>query len=513
MWMHDYLFINSIRQLVKTCFWWEIHVDIHVCPVSCIFRYKKSFCFCCSTGGNKYKYFSIINFCKKIGLNLIKNWLYTKVSPKLIVKQHTCTQCTNKEFDSAITLKQHKQKLHSTLPRKRFQCDQCSKSFVNLCLLNNHVITYHHGQRPYICTLCPKSFTESGNLRRHLSAVHYQIKHHCEIWGKSVATKCLLKLHVRSVHEGFPLKKQVRKITKGKPFTCKICPNSFKTTGGRIYHMEYFHKGKRYTCEICKLPFSSARYVKMHVKTVHQGQKPFKCSYCDKAFTSSQHLKSHNNAMHSSNKKIYSCSKCENNFLWKSALLEHLKRHENKTHQCYLCHKTFFTNEEKCKHQKTHRPLIKAVKCGICNKGFTTKDVMERHVKIVHLKKGTVFCVFCGQKCCDENSLFEHILRHIQEKLHQCDLCPRQFYNSSSKTVHMRTHTGEKLYKCIICEKYFSTKSLMQTHFITRFNTKPWQCIFCEKGFSSKTLLWNHMLQEIQERSFSCNICFVFKAW
>ena len=37
-------------------------------------------------------------------------------------------------------------------------------------------------------------------------------------------------------------------------------------------------KKKSFSCEICHYGFASKKDVKRHIKTVHEGKKPFKCN-------------------------------------------------------------------------------------------------------------------------------------------------------------------------------------------------------------------------------------------
>ena len=47
----------------------------------------------------------------------------------------------------------------------------CSSVFNKSCNLRDH-FRKHTAQRPYKCELCPKSFTQSGNLGRHYKNIH-----------------------------------------------------------------------------------------------------------------------------------------------------------------------------------------------------------------------------------------------------------------------------------------------------------------------------------------------------
>ena len=57
-----------------------------------------------------------------------------------------------------------------------FRClyEGCGSIFKKSCNLRDH-FRKHTGQRPFTCEYCNKTFTQSGNLGRHLKNVHEQI--------------------------------------------------------------------------------------------------------------------------------------------------------------------------------------------------------------------------------------------------------------------------------------------------------------------------------------------------
>lgn len=55
----------------------------------------------------------------------------------------------------------------------RFKCNfkGCDKVFTRLLYIENH-IRIHNGERPFICNFCGMSFTQTGNLNKHLQNIH-----------------------------------------------------------------------------------------------------------------------------------------------------------------------------------------------------------------------------------------------------------------------------------------------------------------------------------------------------
>jgi len=57
--------------------------------------------------------------------------------------------------------------------KRFFKClvDGCGKTFAKSCNMQVH-LRKHNGEKPYNCPHCPKTFSQSGILSRHLKNVH-----------------------------------------------------------------------------------------------------------------------------------------------------------------------------------------------------------------------------------------------------------------------------------------------------------------------------------------------------
>ena len=111
----------------------------------------------------------------------------------------------------------------------RYLCQTCPKSFTSSGDLKKHMLV-HSGDKPYPCKPCTKSFTSSGKLKKHML-----------------------------IHNG------------EKPYPCMICPKSFTGPGSLKNHLLIHSGEKPHSCQLCILPFRFCQQLILHINKIHQG--------------------------------------------------------------------------------------------------------------------------------------------------------------------------------------------------------------------------------------------------
>ena len=149
---------------------------------------------------------------------------------------------------------------------KSLKCNDCGKTFSQKGDLNRHIRSVHEGKKPFKCNICGTAFPYTHSLNRHLRSVHEGKKpFKCNVCGAKFFQNDQLKVHIESVHEG------------KKPFKCNDCGKAFSQKSGLKQHIESVHEGKNpFICSICDAGFSRKGSMNGHIDSVHKGNKPFK---------------------------------------------------------------------------------------------------------------------------------------------------------------------------------------------------------------------------------------------
>ena len=180
------------------------------------------------------------------------------------------------------------------------------------------------------------------------------------------------------------------------------------------------HEGlKQHKCDICAQAFSKGRQLRLHIKTVHEGQH--KCEICEKVFNKLCNLQSHMKIAHTeetSNEKT------------------------NNEHKCDHCDEIFRVLPDLQIHSKEVHGILKIHKCEICNKDFSKRTHLNAHLAIVHEQGDlptTTICDLCGKELSNQNSLREHRKRvHEGVKNHVCHYCSKAFAESNDLKKHIQ---------------------------------------------------------------------------
>eukprot|EP00188_Purpureofilum_apyrenoidigerum_P006368 Plantae.Rhodophyta-Purpureofilum_apyrenoidigerum.ctg9804.p1 GENE.Plantae.Rhodophyta-Purpureofilum_apyrenoidigerum.ctg9804~~Plantae.Rhodophyta-Purpureofilum_apyrenoidigerum.ctg9804.p1 ORF type:complete len:440 (+),score=50.66 Plantae.Rhodophyta-Purpureofilum_apyrenoidigerum.ctg9804:800-2119(+) len=115
------------------------------------------------------------------------------------------------------------------------------------------------------CEFCFSTFSRKYELKRHVYAVHFDVKEHaCDICGKLFALRQNLISHVAEVHE----------------------------------------KKRDEHCPVCDMTFSTKHKVRRHIQSVHMKLRPFVCKTCNSSYFQQSDLRRHIRAKHGSTQVI-----------------------------------------------------------------------------------------------------------------------------------------------------------------------------------------------------------------
>jgi len=98
--------------------------------------------------------------------------------------------------------------------------------------------TLNSVDKRFDCPQCNFNSKRPSDLRRHIDAVHLEIKYMCETCDYSSKDKWRLKTHQNFAH-------------KGIKFSCKLCEYHAKSNSRLKNHFKFEHGGCRFECPHC----------------------------------------------------------------------------------------------------------------------------------------------------------------------------------------------------------------------------------------------------------------------
>lgn len=113
-------------------------------------------------------------------------------------------------------------------------------------------------------------------------------------------------------------------------FRCNLCNEKvFDSLDVLNKHLHTEHKcvitEDQISCELCSRTFAKLKYLRKHIRELHENATPFNCKTCDKKFNRKANLLEHE-LIHQG-KYLATCKTCGNSYRTMSALKLHQRTH------------------------------------------------------------------------------------------------------------------------------------------------------------------------------------------
>ncbi|XP_066918588.1 uncharacterized protein [Clytia hemisphaerica] len=223
-------------------------------------------------------------------------------------------------------------------------------------------------------------------------------------------------------------------------FRCDKCSRLFKNIANFKRHQRRgCDLAKTFHCIICSASFTQKANLKVHLKT-HLNIRDFKCQYCDRLFSRNTFLKNHIMSVHDK-EKPFVCHECGKTFSRMDSMKRHASLHKERSAQCNYCGMTYHTLNNLNMHVKrshSNNEEMLEDKCRLC---FGTFKDIKNHMFYLHQKKPLEKCNICHKS-------FRNLVNHMRSHEHKrkdsrevCKICHKSFISLNG---HMKKHLNDR---------------------------------------------------------------------
>ncbi|KAB7501644.1 Zinc finger protein [Armadillidium nasatum] len=451
--------------------------------------------------------------------------------------------------------------LHESSSRVRIHlCPHCNYRSPVKNNVKHHIRFKHTGEKPFICSVCSKTFASKQNLQVHMRIHTGEKPFKCLICFKEFKQRIFVYFYILFIHRKFSGRSLI--------FDFRFIPQVLDPDGSPVELLSL----SRQSTQVLDLDGSLDELPSLSLRTT-QGLD-----------------------LDESPDELPSLPQSSSGFqdIPIRTTVEKLNFNTVKTHYCPFCsYKSYLLNNVK-RHLLKHTGE-KLFPCDICNKSFTTKQNLQVHMRIQEPRTYPSFegevetspdrpdeygpivlndpvqssrqyqCPHCEYKSNVLINVKQHIkFKHTGERPFACLICFKRFTTKQNLQVHTRIHTGEKPYRCSVCLKDFNHKSNydkhkkyifdlmtreesdsgskiysskseaflesvgkgLKTHFCSycdyrsnnvnnvkrhvmrhHTNVRPYHCTICPKTFSIEPNLQLHMRTHTGEKPYHCTVC------
>ncbi|XP_029349535.1 zinc finger protein 770-like [Echeneis naucrates] len=320
----------------------------------------------------------------------------------------------SKEASSKMDI--HSQELSSNTRKLalKHQCPKCLKTFCSPSKLERHFLI-HTGQKPYLCTICRKTFRQKSHLKSHLSTANK-----CSVSAShGMNRQRLCSDDQTSIQQ--PQSPPQQSTSCHNPvdssmefkLQCKISVDTVQALNKAEIKLDAVVKPEPFNAEsqrqgICHMSDEEFRYA------TQKDVKPFQCMICHRSFRLEVNLIRHH-TIHLNQKGLGGPAPMQDNM----------------------------------RDSETINPAHPVELNNVQPKTWSENLNDSSSQEILSQQKETCHSTAKQQR---------------MNSMHQCQTCSKYFPSGSKLQRHMMTHTGQRPFGCEVCGKRFRQKTHLRVH-------------------------------------------------